>query len=85
MSDCCSSITPRKPKKPKKHSCPVSGKEYSIVSSTTIRHHLKEPWNWKANDQAYYFCSDPKCEVVYFGEDDSIIIKSALRTRVGIK
>ncbi len=86
MSDCClSSNTPKKPRKSRKHYCPVSGKEHSIVSSTTICHHLKEPWNWKAKDQTYYFCSDPKCEVVYFGEDDSTILKPALRMPVGIK
>jgi hypothetical protein len=35
--------------------------------------------------QGYYFCDDPDCEVVYFGEDDSVIKKSELRTIVGIK
>ena len=28
---------------------------------------------------------DPECDVVYFGQDNSIIEKSALRTVVGIK
>ena len=35
--------------------------------------------------QGYYFCEDPECDVVYFGEDASVIEKSALRTIVGIK
>lgn len=84
MSDCCSTSCSSQ-FRPKKHQCPVNGKTYSAVSSTTILHHISKPWSWKQKDQNYYFCSDPDCEVVYFGEDDSIIDKSALRTPVGIK
>jgi len=32
-----------------------------------------------------FFCRDPDCEVVYFGEDNSVILKTELRTEVGIK
>ena len=92
MSDCCStsisssnSETNTEIKNPKKHSCPVNGKQYSEVSPTTILHHLNEPWNWTAKQQGYYFCTDPDCDVVYFGEDDSLILKSELRTKVGLK
>ena len=70
---------------PKKYKCPVNGKSYNSVSSTTILHHINEPWNWNNKQQGYYFCEDPNCSVVYFGEDDSIISKSSLRTEVGIK
>jgi hypothetical protein len=84
MSDCClSSCT--KTAYPKKHTCPVNGKEYGLVSSSTIKHHIKEPWLWNEIAQGYYFCSDPTCEVVYFGQDDSVINKSSMRTEVGIK
>ena len=84
MSDCCSTscfhnetvIT---------HRCPVNGKEYKGVSEKTILHHIKAPWLWKDNQQKYYFCDDPECDVVYFGQDDSVIEKSELRTTVGIK
>ncbi|MBI1424783.1 MAG: hypothetical protein GC149_15160 [Gammaproteobacteria bacterium] len=48
-------------------------------------HHLAEPWKRPLDSAAYYFCSDPDCAVVYFGQDDSIIEKSELRTPVGIK
>ncbi len=92
MSDCCptsntetNSETNSKNKHPKKHTCPVNGKQYSEVSSTTILHHLNAPWNWAAKPQGYYFCTDPDCDVVYFGEDDSLILKSELRTKVGLK
>jgi hypothetical protein len=84
MSDCCSSCCPQT-SFPKKHKCPVNGKEYNLVSSSTIKHHIKEPWRWNEKSQGYYFCSDPNCEVVYVGQDDSTITKSSMRTEVGIK
>lgn len=82
MSDCCSSSPIEKPKK---YSCPINGKEYKTVSIKTIQHQIKQPWHWQAKEQAYFFCDDPTCDVVYFGEDKSIIKKSALRSRIGIK
>ena len=84
MSDCCPSSNNTQ-EKPKQFTCPVNGKLYKGVSQTTILHHINEPWNWSNKDQGYYFCDDPDCDVVYFGEDDSIINKSALRTEIGIK
>lgn len=33
----------------------------------------------------YFFCDDPNCEVVYFGDDDSVILKCQLRTKLGAK
>ncbi|MCU7940857.1 MAG: hypothetical protein KZQ74_00920 [gamma proteobacterium symbiont of Bathyaustriella thionipta] len=53
--------------------------------SRTILHHIKQPWSWQKKHQAYFFCDDPQCEVVYFGQDDSIIKTTALRTPVGLK
>ena len=84
MSDCSSSSSiPYSP--PKKYRCPVNGKEYSGVSTATIMHHIKEPWKWHNTQQAYYFCEDPECDVVYFGQDDSFIKKYSLRTAVWVK
>ncbi len=84
MTNCCS-LSDKSQAHPKKYNCPVNGKPYTSVSSTTILHHINKPWDWDNKAQAYYFCDDPDCEVVYFGEDDSIINKSSLRTEVGIK
>lgn len=84
MPDCCTTLDESTPF-PIKHTCPVNGKEYGLVSSLTIKHHIKAPWAWAKKPQGYYFCSDPDCDVVYFGQDDSLIEKSALRTEVGIK
>ncbi|MBI4808865.1 MAG: copper chaperone Copz family protein [Nitrosomonadales bacterium] len=81
MSDCCSPSTSL----PKKHRCPRNGIEYTEVSARTIAHHLKQPSSWQDSGRRYFFCDDPGCDVVYFGEDDSVILKSQLRTRVGVK
>ncbi|MGR8931367.1 MAG: putative iron-sulfur cluster-binding metallochaperone, partial [Gammaproteobacteria bacterium] len=84
MSDCCSTSFATA-SFPKRHVCPVNGKEYGLVSSSTIKQHIKSPWLWNEKNQGYYFCSDPNCEVVYFGQDDSVIEKSSVRTEIGVK
>ena len=84
MSDCCCS-SHCKPSHPVKHICPVNGQEYPEVSRKTVRHHIKQSWLWDSKEQPYYFCDDPDCDVVYFGIDDSVILKSQMRTVVGVK
>ena len=70
---------------PKRFRCPVNGKEYGSVGRKTILHHLAEPWKKELAAQRYYFCSDENCDVVYFGQDNSVISKPDLRTNPGIK
>ena len=73
---------------PKRYVCPSNGKEYLQVPQATVLLHIKKPWDSEKSDmkeRGYYFCSDPDCDVVYFGEDDSVIQASALRTVVGVK
>lgn len=89
MSDCCS-VSNTDPVKSasaraKRHVCPENGKIYAQVARTTILHHVQQPWLHGLEEQNYYFCDDPDCEVVYFGDDDSVINKNQLRTQVGIK
>ena len=84
MTDCCLSNT-SDCEPPKRLRCPVNGKEYGAVGYKTILHHLSDPWNRDLIKQGYYFCSDPDCNVVYFGQDNSFITKSELRTKVGAK
>jgi len=84
VTECCdSNISDCNP--PKKACCPVNGKEYGAVGVKTILHHLAEPWSKNVKDQSYYYCTDANCDVVYFGQDLSVIPKSSLRTKVGIK
>src|ERR1035437_2294242 len=82
--DCCAT-SDGKTTHPKKHRCPASGVECAEVSARTIAHHIRESWMWDNKDQRYFFCDDPNCDVVYFGEDKSVILKSQLRTKVGLK
>lgn len=84
MNDCCGHGPPGHTP-PKRHRCPVNGEVYGAVGLKTVLHHLAEPWKTDLGDQGYYFCADPGCEVVFFGQDDSLIVKSRLRTRVGVK
>jgi hypothetical protein len=84
MSDCCSSSNCDNTH-PKKHRCPSNGHEYSEVSVRTIIHHIKEAWTWQPTGDRYFFCDDPACEVVYFGDDGSMILRSQMRTCVGAK
>lgn len=55
------------------------------MSTRAIAHHIKDAWNWHPTSNRYFFCDDPACEVVYFGDDGSTILKSQLRTRIGVK
>ena len=84
MSDCCST-TEIKAANPKKRCCPENGLAGTEVTAKTISHHLKQAWKWKSDGIRYFFCSDPECGVVYFGDDDSTITKTQLRTTVGVK
>lgn len=84
MSDCCTNSCSTSGAH-NKHRCPVNGKEYTGVSEKTILHHIKEPWIWNGKHQNYFFCDDPECDVVYFGQDDTLIKKSEVRTTVGVK
>lgn len=84
MADCCSSSN-CKTTHPNKHRCPVNGFEYTEVSPRIIAHHIKHSWQWDGKGRRYFFCDDPNCDVVYFGDDNSVILKSQLRTKVGVK
>ena len=84
MADCCTA-SECKTTHPKKLRCPVNGVEYAEVSARTITHHIKNSWQWQDKGLRYFFCDDPRCEVVYFGEDGSTITASQLRTPVGVK
>jgi len=83
MSDCCSPEC--KTEKPRRLKCPRNGKVYMEVSAKTMWHHLKMPWIHQLQEQAYYFCDDPDCDVVYFGQDGTLFTQDDLRSLVGQK
>lgn len=83
MSDCCFSES--NDSHPRKLPCPGNGRECAEVSARTIAHHMKASWQWQATATRYFFCDDPACDIVYFGDDGSTIGKAQLRTRVGVK
>jgi hypothetical protein len=70
---------------PGKAVCPINGLSYSRVKAQTILHQIKKPWQLNLPDQNYFFCDDPKCDVVYFGEDRSTFVRDDLRISVGQK
>lgn len=80
MTDCCVPAA-----HPHQHCCPANGRAYVEVPTRTIRHHLRDAWRWDARGRRYFFCDDPACEVVYFSDDGAVILKTALRTAVGVK
>lgn len=84
MSDCCAPNKEVEPH-PKRHVCPGNGKQFLEVPYSTVIHHVRSPWTLSPKKQVYYFCDDPNCDVVYFGIDNSKILKDQLRTKVGIK
>lgn len=55
------------------------------MSARTIAHHMNRPWQWQSTSQFYFFCANPACEIVYFGDDGSRLLAAQLRTRVGNK
>lgn len=84
MVDCCSTAE-CETSHPRKSRCPVNGNECSEVSARTIAHHIRESWMWVSKAGRYFYCEDPACDVVYFGDDGVLILKSQLRARVGAK
>ena len=81
MSDCCTQ-TASKNKSPRIHTCPINHHDYVNVPLKTILHHIKDSWKTVLKEQGYYFCNDPECDVVYFGEDGTVINKTELRTMI---
>ena len=79
MNKCCSSDKSSE-NHPKKYRCPVNGNEYPSVKLNTLMHHIKRPWEFNLVDQGYYFCDDPDCDVVYFGQDNSVFNRNQVRT-----
>jgi hypothetical protein len=65
---------------PGSHCCPANGKPYVSVKRKTLLHHISQPWTSSLPEQGYYFCTDPDCDVVYFGEDNMVVHTDELKT-----
>ena len=85
MADCCSSNHVESKPAEKRKLCPSDHRESQQVPFKTILQHVKKPWQDLIAEQQYYYCESPECEIVYFGEDNSVIKQSELRSQVGIK
>ncbi len=83
MTTCCSEKTASSP--PKQAVCPRNGRAYPGVKRRTVLHQLRKPWARDLADQGYYFCDDPDCDVVYFGEDQSMLLRHDIRNHIGQK
>ena len=85
MSNCCTPNTSPNTKPAKSRACPSDGEEYHSVPFATVLHHLKHPWVNTPKEQLFYFCDNPECDVVYFGQNDDIIKKDRIRSLIGAK
>ena len=65
--------------------CPANGQTYSRVNRRTVIHQVCRPWQRELTAQHYFFCDDPDCEVVYFGDDAQVISRNEVRQIVGQK
>jgi hypothetical protein len=81
MDDCCANNV-NSANYPKSHTCPENGKSYHYVKRKTVLHHIVHPWRRSLPEQGYYFCSDPNCDIVYFGQDNTMIHADSVRTTV---
>jgi hypothetical protein len=85
MSYCCSTPSTTERSKPSRYECPVNGNDYPEVPLHTVLQHIDKPWLHTLKKQKYFYCDAPDCDVVYFAEDNTVIDKSLVRTRIGTK
>ena len=83
MSDCCSSASASD--RTVQAACPRCGGRCNHVAHRTLLHHLREPWHSPLAAESYFFCGNPTCELVYFGDNGTQIVGDQLRTPVGQK
>jgi hypothetical protein len=80
---CCTSDTT--PEYPRSAVCPQNGERYSSVTRKTLLQHVRSPRNQHLAEQAWYFCSDADCDVVYFSEQGLLVTRGEVRQEVGQK
>lgn len=65
--------------------CIGCGAEGRPVERQTILHHVKHEHLARVNGEAYRFCPDPNCAVVYFGESGTRFTVDEVRELVSAK
>lgn len=92
MDNCCSSGSKKSSADtccateiPETAHCPADGRSCRRVELRTVLHHLKRPHANRPTTQGYYFCDSHECDVVYFGQDGSVITRHDVRSEVGQK
>ncbi len=82
MGDCCASQG-RDAGRRRRARCPGCAAECADVSARTVDHHVKAPWRRNSSAEAFFFCDNPDCDVVYLGDGGTVISRSDLRSPVG--
>lgn len=70
---------------PETAQCPADGRSCRRVELRTVLHQLKRPHVNRPTTQGYYFCDNQECDVVYFGQDGSVITRHDVRSEIGQK
>ncbi|MBI4404726.1 MAG: hypothetical protein HY537_11220 [Deltaproteobacteria bacterium] len=81
MSDCCIIK-----KTAMEFTCPRTGSKGSPVKKQLVYLKVQGKYQYLIDgNQTYRFCNDPDCEVVYFGDGGSLILKEHLTEQAGLK
>lgn len=79
---CCTPIAPPKTAA----SCPACGREGKAVKAVTLRALLQPHLQSEVRDEAYRFCANSECALVYFSADGAqAFARADLTVRVGVK
>ncbi len=85
MSNCCSDPKTASLKINKRANCPECGGVYKLVHLATLLHQLSSPHNQSIKEQSFYFCSNPECNIVYFGNAGDRYSVEQVRSPIGQK
>lgn len=82
MSDCCGNSNDSEKTR---ISCPAKNCLSHKVGFKTVKHQVRSPWINCDDEELYYFCTNPDCDIVYFTASEKVIYKNQLRNPVGQK
>lgn len=67
----------------KNRNCPICNEKGSLVQLVTVKSLLLNKFiNLISEKDIYYFCKNPKCEVVYFNKESKLFNKYDLKEKV---